>query len=328
MSESTNSSAPPDPHLWIAILAGGSGTRFWPLSTPKRPKQLLPLAGDQPLIEDTLERARGIAPDSRIRILTGSHLLSPFRDAMENLAPEQFMVEPEAKGTGPVLTWVAWTLLQEDPDALVVSLHADHAIQPWGDFQKLIRQGAVLANETRRLFTIAVPPTRPETGYGYIRPGGTLGNPYGLHAFAVDSFVEKPDEATARGYIEAGFLWNSGIFLWRADLFLEEVRAVAPELADHLPFLEAGDEAGFFDAVPNISVDEAVLERSPRVASIRATFEWDDVGTWEALCRTCPRDAQGNVALMDRFIWRRQGTTLSWPRREISSSSALRVWWW
>lgn len=302
MHASTNSSVSSDPHLWITILAGGSGTRFWPLSTPNRPKQLLPLAGDQPLIKDTLDRARGIVPDARIRILTGSHLLKPFQEALDGFDRAHFMVEPQAKGTGPVLTWAAWALLQEDPDAVLASLHADHAIRPWQSFQDLIRRGGELAKETRLLFTIAIPSTRPETGYGYIQPGKKLATAEGLDAFSVQSFVEKPDRERAEEYVEAGYLWNSGIFLWRADLFLEEVRAVAPELAKLLPLLEDGDVEGFFREAPNISVDEAILERSDRVASIRATFEWDDVGGWEALCRTFPADEDGNVALGSVFL--------------------------
>jgi mannose-1-phosphate guanylyltransferase len=294
---STNSSATPDAHLWITILAGGSGTRFWPLSVPGRPKQLLPLAGDQPLIKDTLDRARGITNDDRIKILTGAHLLPPFRDALSEVAPGQYMVEPQAKGTGPVLTWAAWTLLQEDPDAVLASLHADHAIEPWSAFQESIRRGADLARESRLLFTIAVPPSRPEVGYGYILPGDPLPAPEGMAAFTVKAFVEKPDRETAERYLEEGYFWNSGIFLWRADVFLEEVRAHTPELAQHLPLLEKGDVEGFFQAVPDISVDQAVLERSRRVASIRATFRWDDVGCWEALSRTFPADEDGNVAV-------------------------------
>jgi mannose-1-phosphate guanylyltransferase len=239
----------------------------------------------------------GIVPAPRIRILTGSHLLEPFQGALEGLDPAQFLVEPQAKGTGPVLTWAAWTLLKEDPDAVVVSLHADHAIEPWNEFQDLIRRAGALAQTHASLFTVAVQPDRPETGYGYIRPGEKLDVDGGIEAFRVRSFVEKPDRETAEGYVEAGYLWNSGIFLWKADLFLEEVKAVAPELGTLLPLLEAGDVEGFFREVPNISVDEAVLERSDRVASVRATFAWDDVGSWEALCRTCPGDEAGNVAL-------------------------------
>jgi mannose-1-phosphate guanylyltransferase len=245
-----------------------------------------------------MERALGIVPDAHIRILTGSHLLEPFRGALEGLGDIRFMVEPRAKGTAPVLTWAAWEMLKEDPDAVLVSLHADHAIQPREAFQALIRDAGSLARRERRLFTVAVPPTRPETGYGYISPGDPLDTREGaLEAFHVRSFVEKPDLETAERYVESGFLWNSGIFLWRADVFLEEVRSVAPELDRLLPLLEEGDVEGFFGEAPNISVDEAILERSGRVASVRATFAWDDVGSWEALCRTCPADEDGNVAV-------------------------------
>jgi mannose-1-phosphate guanylyltransferase len=265
------------------------------LSTPGRPKQLLHLAGNQPLIKDTLDRARGISPDDHIRILTGPRLRKPFGEALPDVSPHQYMVEPQAKGTAPVLVWAAWTLLQKDPEAVLVSLHADHAIQPQGAFQDLIRLGANLARDSGKLFTIAVPPSRPEVGYGYIRPGESIPAPGALDAFLVKAFVEKPDRETAEAYLEAGYLWNSGIFLWRADVFLEEIRLFAPELARHIPLLEGGDVDGFFQAVPSISVDEALLERSQRVASLRATFQWDDVGCWEALSRTCSTDEEGNV---------------------------------
>ncbi|MFC1574642.1 mannose-1-phosphate guanylyltransferase [Gemmatimonadota bacterium] len=297
MPASKNSSISPDPHLWITILAGGAGTRFWPVSTPRRPKQLLPLAGRNALIQDTVERAQELASEDRIRILTGAHLLLPFQEALGGLASSSFLVEPQAKGTGPVLAWAAWTLHREDPDAVLVSLHADHAIRPVGAFQALMRVGSEMAREMDLLFTVAVPPTRPETGYGYIHPGETLPWEGEVEAFRVKSFVEKPDGPTAEEYVEAGYFWNSGIFLWKASVFLDEVRAVAPELASLLPLLEAGDVEGFFREAPVISVDEAVLERSTRVASVRATFQWDDVGAWEALSRTLPKDGNRNAVV-------------------------------
>jgi len=268
------------------------------VSTPNRPKQLLPLAGDKSLIRDTLDRARSLVPEDRIRILTGGHLLGPFRRALGEMDSSSFLVEPQARGTGPVLVWAAWVISQVDPNAVMASLHADHAIEPLSAFQALIRDGTRMAKVTDALFTVAVPPTRPETGYGYIQPGEAL--PRGgveAEAFRVRSFVEKPDLDTAKEYLEAGFLWNSGIFLWRTNLFLEEVRAVAPELGSLIPLLEEGDVEGFFQKAPAISVDEAVLERSSRVASLRGTFRWDDVGAWEALSRTRPADGEGNVFL-------------------------------
>ena len=201
--------------------------------------------------------------EDRIRILTGGHLLEPFRRELGEMDSSSFLVEPQARGTGPVLVWAAWEISQVDPNAVMASLHADHAIAPLSAFQTLIRDGTRMAKTTDALFTVAVPPTRPETGYGYIQPGDALPQGEGeTEAFRVRSFVEKPDLDTAREYVEAGFLWNSGIFLWRTDLFLEEVSAVAPELGSLIPLLEEGDVEGFFQKAPAISVDEAVLERS------------------------------------------------------------------
>jgi mannose-1-phosphate guanylyltransferase len=193
------------------------------------------------------------------------------------------------------LVWAAWEISRIDPDAVLVSLHSDHAIDPVEAFLDLIGRSAEVARATDALFTLAVPPTRPETGYGYIQPGKALSAGSEVDAFLVQSFVEKPDLETAKECVDAGYLWNSGIFLWRAGFFLEEVRAVAPELGDLISLLDDGDVKGFFRESPVISVDEAVFERSSRVASLRATFHWDDVGSWEALARTRAADESGNV---------------------------------
>lgn len=285
MPGSTRSSTGADPHLWITVLAGGSGTRFWPVSTPTRPKQLLALAGERPLVVETLERARAIAPDERIRILTGTGLVPPFQSALPHLSLDAYWVEPRARGTGPALTWAAWRALELDPDAVVLSLHSDHAIRPLDAFVSGMRAAARLAERERALVTVGVPPDRPETGYGYLQPGTALEPAEGTEAFRVSAFHEKPDRDTAARYVREGYLWNSGIFAWRADVFLEDVRRHAPEIARALPRLEAGDPDGFFESVEPSSVDQAVLERSERVAAIRAPFAWDDVGSWEGLAR-------------------------------------------
>jgi mannose-1-phosphate guanylyltransferase len=291
------SSSVPESNLWITILAGGSGTRFWPASTPGRPKQLLPLAGESSLIADTVQRALGLAPEDHVRILTGSHLVGPFKEALGEMDPASFLVEPQARGTGPVLVWAAWSILRDDPSAVLVSLHADHAIRPEEAFHSLLRDAAAVAANTDTLLTVAVPPTRPETGFGYIEPGEAVARAGSTEAYRVRSFVEKPDRQTAEEYVSSGYLWNSGIFVWRAGLFLDEVRSVAPELGGLIPLLNEGRVEEFFQAAPVISVDEAVLERSSRVSFVRATFEWDDVGSWEALARTRPSDGSGNVLL-------------------------------
>ncbi len=289
-----------EPPLHVLILAGGIGSRFWPASTASRPKQLLSLSGPRSLIEETVERARTLAPPERIRILTGYHLVEPIRRALPEALGRSFLVEPHARGTAPVLAWAAWLVAREDPDAIILSLHSDHLIRPPEEFTRTLRAAAQLATDQDMLVAVAVPPSRPETGYGYIRPGEPLPvseGERGLDGFRVEAFVEKPDATTARLYLEKGCLWNSGIFAWTAHRFLEEVRTHAPEVGEHLSLLEEDDAEGFFQAVSPISVDEAVLERSGRVASVRATFEWDDVGSWEALTRTRSADSEGNVTV-------------------------------
>ncbi len=320
-----NFSPPPDPHVWVTILAGGSGTRFWPVSTPKRPKQVLPLAGSDPLIVQTLRRARLLAPDERIRILASAPLTRIFRPLLPDLGPQAYLEEPEPRGTAPVLVWAAWTLLRDDPRAVLVSLHADHAVAPEEAFRDLLLEGVRLASSEDLLFTVAVPPTRPETGYGYLEPGSPLPGRGPWRAFRVRAFVEKPDRTAAQRYLDQGYLWNTGIFLWRAEVFLEEVRRCTPELADLIPLLEKGQAEEFFRRAPNLSVDEGVLERSPRVACLEATFRWDDVGGWEALARTRPADAQGNVAVSPLYgleaegniVWADEGAVVLFGVRDL-----------
>lgn len=294
MHESKKSSTA-DPHLRIVILAGGIGSRFWPASTPERPKQLLPLVSAQPLIVDTVARARAVVPDAKISILAGQHLADIFSAVLPDLGRESYLIEPQARGTAPVLAWAAHEALKLDPEAVLVSLHADHRISPLDRFVELIRAAGRVAIGEDLLITIGVPPDRPETGYGYIGRGDAIAAPEGVDASRVSTFTEKPDATTAAAYIENGFLWNSGIFVWGAQRFLSEVREHAPEIGELLPLLDSGDVDAFFARAPSCSVDVAVLERSDRVGTIAATFDWDDVGSWEALGRSRTPDANGNV---------------------------------
>ncbi|MXW16551.1 MAG: mannose-1-phosphate guanylyltransferase [Gemmatimonadetes bacterium] len=284
----------PEPSVWVTILAGGAGHRFWPLSTPERPKQLLPLASSQPLILDTIERVRGFVPGERLRVLAGEDLVEPIRGAT-GLGRESFMVETRARGTGPVLARAAWEIERADPGAIMVSLHSDHMIEPVEAFRDVLAAAVDIAHRDRLLLAVAAPPDRPETGYGYIRPGEALPAPAGHRAYRVGAFVEKPGPTRAARYVEEGCRWNTGIFVWAAGVFLQELERCAPEITCALPHLETGDTGAFFEATARISVDEAVLERSERVACIDASFRWDDVGSWESLARNRPVDERGNV---------------------------------
>lgn len=280
------------------VLAGGVGSRFWPVSTPSRPKQLLPLAGDTSLIQQTVERVLPIVPAERIRILTGRALAEPVLGAVEALDAKSLLLEPAARGTAPVLAWAAHTITREEPNAVMVSLHSDHVIEPAAKFRATLERAAALSHRHQRLITIGAPPTRPETGYGYIAPGAPLDANDGS-AHDVARFVEKPDSTTAARYISEGCLWNTGIFVWPAQLLLDELRAHTPEVAALLPLLDDGDVAGFFERVPNLTIDIGLLERSSRVAVVRADFDWDDVGAWDAVGRTRTGDASGNVGQGD-----------------------------
>ena len=297
MPESTRSSSPEPPDLWAVILAGGVGSRFWPVSTPRRPKQLLPLASNAPLIRDTVERIVPLVPIERIRILTGAALATPILHAVPALRPDCLLLEPRARGTAPVLAWAAHTIAETAPDAVMLSLHSDHVIEPPDAFRAVLALGARLSREHNRLFTLGALPTRAETGYGYIRPGAALDAASG--ARAVQAFVEKPDRATAERYIHEGCLWNTGIFIWPVALLLSELRRCTPELAELLPLLDAGDVETFFDRAPTLSIDHGLLERSDRVAVLRADFSWDDVGAWDAVGRTRTGDGDGNVGAGD-----------------------------
>jgi mannose-1-phosphate guanylyltransferase len=285
-----------DGHVWVVVLAGGVGSRFWPVSTPERPKQLLPLASDRPLISDTIDRARALVPDARIRILAGEHLARPFAGALTGFPQDGYWIEPRARGTAPVLAWAAEKLERLDPEAVMVSLHADHLIQPLAAFEESVAAAVRIARRDDLLVCIGVPPDRIETGYGHVEPGVPVDTGGPVKAYRVRAFHEKPDPATAKRYVDQGHLWNTGIFVWKASVLLEETRRHAPEVSEFLPLIRQSD-AAFFDAVPVSVIDRAVMERSARVATVRATFSWDDVGSWEALSRTRPQDARGNVAI-------------------------------
>ena len=280
---------------WVTILAGGAGSRFWPLSTPERPKQLLPLASSNPLLVDTLNRLRGFVPPARVKVLTQEKLVEPLQ-AVAGLDRASFLTEPPpGGGTASALVRAAWEIARADPEAVHVSLHADAAVRPDAAFREVLTAGVELARKERLLVTVAAPPDRPETGYGYIEPGELLLAPEGHRAYRVRSFVEKPGAEAAARYVEQGYRWNTGIFVWPVKTFLAEVEAQAPKIARALPHLERGDAASYFRDAGTAAVDVAVLERSRRVGSIDATFEWEDVGSWEALARIRQADASDNV---------------------------------
>jgi mannose-1-phosphate guanylyltransferase len=280
---------------WAVILAGGVGSRFWPLSTPKRPKQLLPLITDAPLLADTVARLADLVPAERTLVVTNASLAAAVRALLPQLPPENVIAEPRAAGTAPALAWAAATVSRRGrPEDVMLCVHADWAIGDDAEFRATLARAAAVAEREQSLVTVGIVPARPDPGFGYIEPGEQIAG-----ARRVARFAEKPNRETAARMVSEGYLWNSGIFVWRAGDFLAEVLARSPEVASSLPLAESGDIEKFFASVKPISVDEGVLERSPRVLVIPGDFGWDDVGTWAALHRVRSLDASGNAMFGD-----------------------------
>lgn len=291
---------------WNVVLAGGVGSRFWPLSTPEQPKQLLPLVSDAPMLADTLERLRPSAPPERTLVLTNASL----RDAVLALAPElppaHVIAEPRPAGTCAALAWAARVIQEQSgPEAVMVCTHADWAIGDVAAFRATLDRAAQVAHDERALVTVGIVPSRPDPGFGYIQPGALLHDDVRV----VARFAEKPDRDTAARMVADGYLWNSGIFAWRVGDLLAEIRAHTPEV--HPALEQAGDDLGaFFAQVKSIAIDVGVLERSERVLVLPGAFGWDDVGTWAALHRVRRRDAQDNAMLGPSFALQATGNVV------------------
>jgi len=282
---------------WNVILAGGVGSRFWPLSTPERPKQLLPLISDAPMLRDTLDRMSALAPIERTLVLTNASLCDAILAMEPSLPRENVIAEPRPAGTCAALAWAARTIAARAGDeAVMTCVHADWAIADVDGFRATLASAADVAERQHALVTVGIVPSRPDPGFGYIEPGAVLpAGTSGTHAVhRVAKFVEKPDRERAAHMVEQGYLWNSGIFAWRVGDLLAEIRAHTPEVQ---PALEAAgdDMTAFFGAVQSIAIDVGVLERSDRVLVMPGQFGWDDVGTWAALHRVRKHDSHDNA---------------------------------
>jgi mannose-1-phosphate guanylyltransferase/mannose-6-phosphate isomerase len=298
----------PIPHLYAVILAGGSGTRFWPLSRQLYPKPLLKITGHETMIQQTMRRVLRCTSPDRVLISTTPAQADAIRfqlAAWKELREDNYLLEPEARNTGPAIALAATALVQRDPEALMLVVPADHVIRHPSRFAVAVRLGAELAAQGY-LVTFGVRPSRPETGYGYIQPDRSrrLAKRGKLVGYAVKRFVEKPDEATARRYLRTGqYYWNSGIFVWRAATVLEELAQHQPALAKGIQAvatlgslrLVAGEAAVRYRTLPAISIDQGVMERSARAAMIVVDFQWSDVGSWRSLEEVVRRDRAGNV---------------------------------
>ena len=293
--------------IWPVILSGGAGTRLWPLSRELYPKQLLPLVSERSLLQDTLGRVNGRGFAAPVIVCNDDHRFIIAEQLRQlDLRPHAMVLEPAARNTAPAVAAAAALILRDDPEALLLVLASDHIIREVAAFHRAIETAASAAR-SGRLVTFGLVPKHPETGYGYIRRGVALDGVAG--AYAVERFVEKPDLATAETYLAEGvWSWNSGMFLFPAKLYLNELAAHQPKIAEaagkavaaasrDLDFLRL-DKAAFADS-PSLSIDYAVMEKTRRAAVVPCDLGWNDVGAWSALWDVGARDVSGNVAIGD-----------------------------
>jgi mannose-1-phosphate guanylyltransferase len=288
----------------IVIMSGGSGTRFWPASRRDRPKQLLSLVDERPILRATFERVRPLVPPERIWVVTTSNTARATRELLPELPANRILIEPQGRDTAACAGYAAHVLVQEDEEAVCAVLPADHIIGAEDRFRSALAAGFETVARDGGLLTFGIRPTHPETGYGYLEIGAERSNTNGWPVHLLDRFVEKPDEETARSYITAGnYLWNSGIFVWRTADFLAELKTQLPELATGLELVAAAHGTAHAETVlgevypglPRTSVDYGVMEGADRCWTIPVDFPWSDVGAWPALAELLARDRQGNT---------------------------------
>lgn len=295
-------------NLHAVIMAGGSGTRFWPASRQNRPKQLLPLApGGKTLIEATVDRLTPLVDPRHLWVVTNPTQVDRLKSIMESFDQAQVIVEPEPRDTAACIALSIARLEAADPGAVVAIVPSDHVIEPTERFVELMQRGAELASDGRTIVLFGVKPTRPATGFGYIEPGAPIPEgPDGARRIA--RFREKPNLDTAREFVSSGrFLWNSGIFLMTASALLDAMDVGSPALAEStramIEATRSGDMAALetaFKSAPRMSVDYAVMEKAPHAAVLEADLSWSDLGSFLALGTIAPPDQNGNVQrLMD-----------------------------
>lgn len=290
-----------DVALWAIVFAGGIGSRFWPLSTPARPKPLLALVSEQTLIEETVGRLQPAIPPERVLILTSRDIAPAIRSVTKDVPEANVLVEPRPLGTAAALAWGAQELVRRaGPSVMCVAVHADLAVDYPEEFRRTLRRAAAYAARESALVSVGIQPSRPETGFGYVLPGPALDSDVPLArggAATTARYIEKPSEHEAGLLIADGCKWHSGILVGSAETFLNELAAHTPEVAGGLESLRLGNLPAFVGQVRATSIERGLLERTERLLVIQGEFGWDDVGTWASLRRARELDDDGNGAV-------------------------------
>ncbi|GET33746.1 mannose-1-phosphate guanylyltransferase [Prolixibacter bellariivorans] len=289
---------------YLVIMAGGIGSRFWPMSTAEKPKQFLDVLGTgKPLLQQTVHRFRNIVPAENIYIVTSANYQELVLEQIPGLTAGQVLLEPCMRNTAPCIAYAAWKINQQNPEANIVVAPSDHLITDETQFEQVIQTGLNFTAANDTLLTLGMKPHRPETGYGYIQANEER-NELSIHP--VKAFKEKPNRETAQQYLaEGSYYWNSGIFIWSVQSIMNAIRSYLPEIAEIFEqgknIFYTGKEQAFinqnFPACPKISVDYGIMEKADNIFVLPADFGWSDLGTWGSLWEKRDRNSDGNTVV-------------------------------
>lgn len=283
----------------VVIMAGGIGSRFWPLSTPEYPKQFIDILGcGRTLIQLTIDRFQGVAPIENFWVVTNAKYVDIVKQQILGIPENHILAEPAARNTAPCIAWACWSIKKEDPQANVVVTSADAVVMNSVEFRRVIKNALTFTDNNKAIVTIGIKPSRPETGYGYVEAGDAYDN----NIKKVNAFKEKPDHDTAEKYLKAGnHLWNAGIFVWNIDTIMACINKYKPNIADDMERIaETGDVANIFPQCEKISIDFAVMEPAAEddiVYTHPADFGWSDLGNWASLHDKLQKDENDNGAV-------------------------------
>jgi len=295
--------------IYAVIMAGGKGERLWPVSTPKRPKQLIAFKGEKSLLRTTVDRLAPLTSPDNICCVTGSDTAQAVTIDLDDIPKENILVEPFGRNTAPCIAFAAAWVMKRDKDAVMAIFPSDHDIQDSDAFRKTVEFGYnCINNNPDMLLTLGIKPTYAETGFGYIAPGRMIIEDGNQILFKVERFHEKPDAQRAEEYISRGYLWNAGMFIWKASSIIEEFKKHTPELYENLLKLYKSEFSNddihdFYSSSKSASIDYAVMEHAENVGVVPASFGWNDVGSWSAVTNLIDDDAYSNAIHGNAFVY-------------------------
>jgi len=297
--------------MYCVVMAGGSGTRFWPKSRENKAKQFLKIFGNRSLIQSTVKRFEEIVGYDHIYIVAKSNQKPFIRKHVPEVPEKNLLFEPLGKNTAPCIGLAAIHIAKKDPDAVMAISPADHLVKKTGQFQKVIKAAGQLAEQKNALVTIGITPTRPSTGYGYIQINGDHQKLFGVDTYRIKTFAEKPNFETAQRFLESGdFFWNSGIFVFKTSVILQTIEEFLPDLYDSLMEIQTSADGDDFNTVldrvyhqiKSISIDYGIMEQAKNVFMVKGDFTWNDLGSWDQVYKLTPQDNKGNACLGETVL--------------------------